>query len=53
MKFSSLFVVSGLAAVGSAQQKLKVMFLGDSITEITCWRPQVWSQLAAANLTSP
>jgi lysophospholipase L1-like esterase len=28
------------------------VFLGDSITEITCWRPQVWSQLASANLTS-
>lgn len=28
------------------------MLLGDSITEITCWRPLVWSQLAAANLTS-
>jgi len=27
------------------------VFLGDSITEITCWRPQVWSQLASANLT--
>ncbi|KAK0627949.1 SGNH hydrolase-type esterase domain-containing protein [Immersiella caudata] len=52
MRFSSFFVVAGLAAVGQAQQKLKVMFLGDSITEITCWRPQVWSQLAAANLTS-
>lgn len=27
------------------------VFLGDSITEITCWRPQVWTQLAQANLT--
>ena len=27
------------------------VFLGDSITEITCWRPLVWSQLASANLT--
>ncbi|KAK4450525.1 carbohydrate esterase family 3 protein [Podospora aff. communis PSN243] len=52
MKFSSFIVAAGLAAVGAAQQKLKVMFLGDSITEITCWRPQVWSQLASANLTS-
>lgn len=30
---------------------LQTVLLGDSITEITCWRPQVWSQLAAANLT--
>ncbi|KAK0745492.1 carbohydrate esterase family 3 protein [Schizothecium vesticola] len=52
MRLNLLFAVAGLAAVGSAQQKLKVLFLGDSITEITCWRPLVWSQLASANLTS-
>lgn len=28
------------------------VLLGDSITEITCWRPQVWTQLASANLSS-
>jgi len=27
------------------------VYLGDSITEITCWRALVWDQLAAANLT--
>ena len=27
------------------------MYLGDSITEITCWRAIVWTQLAGANLT--
>lgn len=26
--------------------------LGDSITEITCWRAYVWDDLAAANLSS-
>ena len=26
--------------------------LGDSITEITCWRATVWDNLAAAGLTS-
>ncbi|KAK4163942.1 carbohydrate esterase family 3 protein [Cladorrhinum sp. PSN259] len=52
MKFNSFLAIAGLAAVGMAQTKLKVMFLGDSITEITCWRPQVWSQLVSANLTS-
>lgn len=26
------------------------MLLGDSITEITCWRPLVWNQLTAAGL---
>ncbi|KAH8878749.1 carbohydrate esterase family 3 protein [Thozetella sp. PMI_491] len=27
------------------------VLLGDSITEITCWRPLVWNQLSSANLT--
>lgn len=26
------------------------MLLGDSITEITCWRPLVWNQLTSAGL---
>ncbi|KAH8585662.1 cellulose-binding protein [Bisporella sp. PMI_857] len=40
--------------LGSAfgQAKLKIMPLGDSITEITCWRATVWDNLAAAGLTS-
>ncbi|KAM7193794.1 carbohydrate esterase family 3 protein [Naviculisporaceae sp. PSN 640] len=50
MKFNLILAAAGLAAVSEAQ-KLKVMFLGDSITELTCWRPQVWTQLAQANLT--
>ncbi|CCC12864.1 hypothetical protein SMACR_08989 [Sordaria macrospora] len=33
-------------------QKLRIMPLGDSITEITCWRATVWDQLASANLAS-
>ncbi|KAI8623335.1 SGNH hydrolase-type esterase domain-containing protein [Xylariaceae sp. FL1651] len=33
-------------------QKVKVMLLGDSITEITCWRTQVWTQLTSAGLAS-
>lgn len=41
-----------LASTASAQTKIKVMLLGDSITQITCWRPKVWSQLASAGLTS-
>lgn len=28
------------------------MLLGDSITEITCWRPQVWNQITSAGLAS-
>ncbi|KAL8369484.1 hypothetical protein RB595_000008 [Gaeumannomyces hyphopodioides] len=42
--------VSLLAATASAQNKVKVMLLGDSITEISCWRPKVWSQLSSAGL---
>ncbi|KAK1751433.1 SGNH hydrolase-type esterase domain-containing protein [Echria macrotheca] len=51
MKLNLMLLGAGLAAVGEAADKLKVMWLGDSITEITCWRPQVWTQLVAANLT--
>lgn len=28
------------------------MLLGDSITEITCWRPLVWNQLTSAGLAN-
>lgn len=28
------------------------MLLGDSITEITCWRPLVWNQITSAGLAS-
>jgi len=31
---------------------LLAVLLGDSITEITCWRPLVWSQLVTAGLAS-
>ncbi|KAK7990287.1 hypothetical protein PG990_014567 [Apiospora arundinis] len=42
------------APTASAQgggSKVKVMLLGDSITQITCWRPKVWTQLASAGLS--
>ncbi|KAK1755379.1 SGNH hydrolase [Echria macrotheca] len=35
-----------------AASKLRIMPLGDSITEITCWRAFVWDQLAEAGLAS-
>ncbi|EGO55858.1 hypothetical protein NEUTE1DRAFT_47136 [Neurospora tetrasperma FGSC 2508] len=41
-----------LAERQTTPQKLRIMPLGDSITEITCWRALVWDQLAAANLAS-
>ena len=28
------------------------MYLGDSITEITCWRPLVWANLQSAGVTN-
>lgn len=62
MFFSNL-VLSTLALASAAlaspveiterqTQKLRIMPLGDSITEITCWRALVWDQLASANLAS-
>jgi len=51
MKFSIITVAAALAAT-AASQKVKVMLLGDSITEITCWRPLVWNQLTSAGLAS-
>jgi lysophospholipase L1-like esterase len=51
MKLTLLSVMASLGAL-VAGQKVKVMLLGDSITEITCWRPMVWNQLAQAGLTN-
>ncbi|PVH97031.1 carbohydrate esterase family 3 protein [Periconia macrospinosa] len=52
MYFSKLALTAGLLATVAAQAKVKVMLLGDSITEITCWRPLVWNQLTSAGLAS-
>ncbi|KAJ9156481.1 Esterase TesA [Pleurostoma richardsiae] len=51
MQLLRLLIVAGLAATGLGQSKVKIMYLGDSITEITCWRALVWDMLAQANLT--
>ncbi|KAK4244767.1 carbohydrate esterase [Corynascus novoguineensis] len=57
MHFSSLISAFGLASLALASpikvaerqaEKLRIMPLGDSITEITCWRALVWDQLAEA-----
>ncbi|TLS23246.1 uncharacterized protein PpBr36_06480 [Pyricularia pennisetigena] len=48
----------GLAAVAClvgttlGQAKVKFMPLGDSITEITCWRATVWDNLVSAGVAS-
>ncbi|KAK3291377.1 SGNH hydrolase-type esterase domain-containing protein [Chaetomium fimeti] len=49
MRLLGFTLVAGLAA-SAYGQKVKVMLLGDSITEITCWRPMVWDQLTTAGL---
>ncbi|KAK3381846.1 carbohydrate esterase family 3 protein [Podospora didyma] len=54
----SAMALAGLVAAGPVQvaerqtapAKLRIMPLGDSITEITCWRAFVWDQLADAKL---
>ncbi|KAL2062229.1 hypothetical protein VTL71DRAFT_6495 [Oculimacula yallundae] len=51
-RISSLLASAYLLGSVLGQTKLRIMPLGDSITEITCWRPIVWDALAAANLTS-
>ncbi|KAL3421554.1 cellulose-binding protein [Phlyctema vagabunda] len=48
----NILTVATLLGTAFSQTKLKIMPLGDSITEITCWRPIVWDNLAAAGLTS-
>lgn len=47
----TLFVAT-LAATATAQSKLKIMPLGDSITEITCWRAMLWDKLAKAGVAN-
>ncbi|KAL1843109.1 hypothetical protein VTJ49DRAFT_3056 [Mycothermus thermophilus] len=49
MRFSLAALIAGLAATASGQ-KVRVMLLGDSLTEISCWRPMVWNQLIQAGL---
>ncbi|KAE8444009.1 hypothetical protein EG329_001138 [Mollisiaceae sp. DMI_Dod_QoI] len=46
------FLVMAICLLSSvlAQTKLRVMPLGDSITEITCWRAMVWDNLTTAGL---
>ncbi|KAK4665372.1 hypothetical protein QC763_401290 [Podospora pseudopauciseta] len=49
--------LAGLAAASPVQlverqQKLRIMPLGDSITEIACWRAFVWDQIAAAGFAN-
>ncbi|KAK1635781.1 carbohydrate esterase family 3 protein [Colletotrichum phormii] len=50
MQLSKIFLAFGLSTAIFAQSKIKIMPLGDSITEITCWRALVWDQIVKENL---
>ncbi|KAK4154073.1 SGNH hydrolase-type esterase domain-containing protein [Chaetomidium leptoderma] len=52
LSLASLALAGPVQVVERQAQKLKIMPLGDSITEITCWRALVWDQLAAAGLAN-
>ncbi|KAI1409084.1 carbohydrate esterase family 3 protein [Hypoxylon sp. FL1857] len=54
VKFRGILVAAcfiGATFAQTNQTKLKIMPLGDSITEITCWRAKLWENLKANNLT--
>ncbi|KFA74911.1 hypothetical protein S40288_11168 [Stachybotrys chartarum IBT 40288] len=48
MRLSVLIAATGIFTAASAQ--VKILLLGDSITEISCWRTLVWNQLTAEGL---
>ncbi|KAI1804152.1 carbohydrate esterase family 3 protein [Daldinia bambusicola] len=51
MRLGVLLPTCCLIGMAYSQSKLKIMPLGDSITEITCWRAKLWNNLKAGNLT--
>ncbi|KAI0020948.1 cellulose-binding protein [Xylariomycetidae sp. FL0641] len=51
MRTSGLVTTAWFTASAMGQNQLKIMPLGDSITEITCWRAKLWDQLEASNVT--
>ncbi|KAK1464922.1 cellulose-binding protein [Colletotrichum melonis] len=50
MQLAKVCLSFGVFAAAFAQSKIKIMPLGDSITEITCWRALVWDQFVKENL---
>ncbi|KAK1486085.1 cellulose-binding protein [Colletotrichum abscissum] len=50
MQLTKVCLSFGVFAAAFAQSKIKIMPLGDSITEITCWRALVWDQFVKENL---
>ncbi|KAI2465503.1 carbohydrate esterase family 3 protein [Annulohypoxylon bovei var. microspora] len=51
MKLRVLLAGTCLIGTTFAQAKLKIMPLGDSLTELTCWRAKLWDDLKANNVT--
>ncbi|KAI2617533.1 carbohydrate esterase family 3 protein [Hypomontagnella submonticulosa] len=51
MKLRGISTAACLANMAFAQSKLKIMPLGDSITELSCWRAKLWNGLKTSNLT--
>ncbi|KAI1105272.1 carbohydrate esterase family 3 protein [Jackrogersella minutella] len=51
MKFRGILTKACLTGTTFAQTKLKIMPLGDSLTELTCWRAKLWDDLKANNVT--
>lgn len=45
MLAKSLLFLSSVALCSAANTTLRYMPFGDSITEITCWRPLIWEKL--------
>jgi len=52
IKMRCLLVLGSLVASTIAQTKLKIMPMGDSITEIDCWRTILWGNLQSAGVTN-
>ncbi|KAL7628891.1 hypothetical protein AAE478_000406 [Parahypoxylon ruwenzoriense] len=51
MKFRGILAATYLVGAALAQVgKLKIMPLGDSITELTCWRAKLWERLETDDL---
>lgn len=51
-QINHLLAAASILASALAQTKLRIMPLGDSITEITCWRTLVWDDLQSAGVTN-
>ncbi|KAI1093616.1 carbohydrate esterase family 3 protein [Rostrohypoxylon terebratum] len=51
MRFGRILAEVCLMDIAIAQTNLKIMPLGDSLTELACWRAKLWADLKANNMT--